>query len=120
MKEDFRTPAIEVRKCNGDMVVTAELPGLNKEDVKVEMTEDALVIRGERKTEHKEDHDGFHTTERSYGRFYRSIPLPEGAKTEEVKAELADGVLKVSIPSPEMKKLPREVPVETATSAKAA
>jgi HSP20 family protein len=119
-KEEFWTPVVEVRKCNGDLVVTAELPGLRKEDVKVEMTDDALVIQGERKSEHKEDHEGYHRTERSYGRFYRSIPLPEGAKTDQVKAELADGVLKISIPAPETKKLPREVPIESGVKAKAA
>jgi len=119
-KEEFWTPVVEIRKCNGDLVVTAELPGLRKEDVKVEMTDDALVIEGERKSEHKEDHEGYHRTERSYGRFYRSIPLPEGAKTDQVKAELADGVLKISIPAPEAKKLPREVPIETGAKARAA
>lgn len=119
-KEDFWTPVVEVRKCNGDLVVTAELPGLQKDDVKVEMTDDALVIKGERRTEHKEDHEGYHRTERSYGRFYRSIPLPEGAKTGQVKAELTNGVLKVSIPAPEAKKLPRQVPVETGAANKAA
>jgi len=119
-KEEFWAPVVEVRKCNGDLVVTAELPGIEKENVKVETTEDALVIHGERKAEHKEDHEGYHTTERSYGRFYRSIPLPEGAKTDSVKAEMANGVLKVSIPVPEAKKLPRAVPIETGTTAKAA
>ena len=75
------TPIVDVRQCNGDLVVTAELPGLKKEDVKVELTDDSLVIQGERKHEHKEDHEGFHSFKRSYGQFYRSIPLPEGVKT---------------------------------------
>lgn len=119
-KEEFWTPVVEVRRCNGDLVVTAELPGLKKEDVKVEMIDDALVITGERKSEHREDHEGYHRTERSYGRFYRSIPLPEGAKTDQVKAELAEGVLKISIPAPEARKLPREVPIEAGANAKAA
>jgi HSP20 family molecular chaperone IbpA len=70
------TPTVDVQQCNGDLVVTAELPGLKKEDVKVELTDDSLVIQGERKHEHKEDHEGFQSWERSYGQFYRSIPLP--------------------------------------------
>lgn len=106
------TPAVDVQQCNGNVVVTAELPGLKKEDVKVELTEDSLIIQGERKQEHKEDHEGFHSWERSYGQFYRSIPLPEGAKTDEAKAELTEGVLKVSVPISEMKKKTREIPVE--------
>jgi HSP20 family protein len=104
-------PSIDIRQCNGTLEVAAELPGLKKEDVKVEVTDDSLVIEGERKQEHKEDHEGYHRWERSYGRFYRAIPLPEGAKTEQVKAELKDGVLRVSIPVPESKSKARQVPV---------
>jgi len=106
-------PAMDVRQCNGDLVVTAELPGLKKDEVKVEVTDDALVIQGERKREHKEDHEGYHRWERSYGQFYRSIALPEGAKTDQVKAELQDGVLKVSVPVPQAEKKSRQIPVET-------
>jgi HSP20 family protein len=117
-KEDFWTPVVEVRKCNGELVVSAELPGIRKDDVKVELTGEALVIHGERKSEHTEDHNGYHRTERTYGHFYRTIPLPEGARTDQVKAELTNGVLKVSIPTPEAKKpQPRTVPVETGSRA---
>jgi HSP20 family protein len=105
-------PPVDIRKCNGDVVVTAELPGLKKEDVKVELTEDALIIQGERKQEHTEDHEGFHSWERSYGKFYRSIPLPEGAKMDQAKAELTDGVLKVSVPVSEAKKKTLQIAVE--------
>jgi HSP20 family protein len=105
------SPAVDVRRCNGDLVVSAELPGLKKEDIKVEVTEEALVIEGERKREHKEDHEGYHRWERNYGRFYRVLPLPEGAKTEQVKAELKDGVLRISVPVPELAKSSRQIPV---------
>jgi HSP20 family protein len=119
-------PAVDVRRCNGDLVITAELPGLKKEDIKVEVTDTALVIEGERKLEHKEDHEGFHRLERSYGKFYRTVPLPEGAKTALAKAELTDGVLKIAIPvpaakTPEEMTRARKVPIETGTTtAKAA
>ncbi len=105
-------PAIDVRQCDGSLVVTAELPGLKKEDVNIQVKDDNLILEGERRREHKEDHEGFHRTERSYGRFYRSIPLPEGAKAEEVKAELADGVLKVSMPVESAKKPVRQIRIE--------
>jgi len=105
------TPTVDVTKCNGDLVVTAELPGLKKEEVKVELTEDALVIEGERKREHKVDHEGYHRVERSYGKFYRSIPLPKEAKTDLAKAELNEGVLKVTVPVPETKPKAREIPI---------
>jgi HSP20 family protein len=92
------SPAVDVRQCNGDLVITAEVPGLKKDEVKVELTDDALVIQGERKREHEEDHEGYHRSERSFGQFYRSITLPEGARTDRAKAELQDGVLRVSVP----------------------
>jgi len=105
------TPTMDVTRCNGDLVVTAELPGLKKEEVKVEMTEDALVIEGERKREHKTDHEGYHRVERSYGKFYRSILLPKEAKTDLVKAELNEGILKITIPVGEAKPKAREIPI---------
>ncbi len=105
------TPTIDVTRCNGNLVVTAELPGLKKEEVKVEMTEDALIIEGERRSEHKTDHEGFHSMERSYGKFYRSIPLPKEAKPDLVKAELNEGILKVTVPVAETKPKTREIPI---------
>jgi len=105
------SPTVDVTRCNGDLVVTAELPGLKKEEVKVEMTEDALVIEGERKREHKIDHEGYHKVERSYGKFYRAIPLPKEAKTDMAKAELNEGILKVTIPVAEAKPKAREIPI---------
>jgi HSP20 family protein len=111
-------PAIDIQQCNGALMVTAELPGLKKEDVKVELTDDMLIIQGERKREHKEDHEGYHRWERSYGHFYRSIPLPEGAKADQVKAELNDGILTVSLPVPEVKKQVRQITIEEGAKSK--
>jgi HSP20 family protein len=113
------TPAVDVRQCNGDLVVTAELPGLKKEEIKVSLVDNALVVQGERKRDHEEDHEGYHRWERSYGQFYRSIPLPEGAKYDQVKAEMVDGVLKVTVPVPESKKV-RQVPIEAKPAVAAA
>jgi HSP20 family protein len=105
-------PAIDVQQCGGSMVIAAELPGLKREDVKVEVADNAVIIEGEKKREHKDDHEGYHRWERSYGHFYRAVPLPQGAKTDQVKAELKDGVLKVSVPVPESQKKLRQVPIE--------
>lgn len=107
-------PAIDIEHCNGDLVVTAELPGLKKEEVKVELSDKVLIIEGERSREHKTDHEGYHRYERSYGKFYRSIPLPEGAKADQAKAEINDGVLKVTISAPQEKKNVRQVEVKQA------
>jgi HSP20 family protein len=106
------TPAIEVFEGEGNLVVRAELPGLNKEDVKVEMTDDGLVIQGERKREHEERREGFYRSERSYGRFYRLVPLPEDANAEQVRAQFNNGVLEISVPVPERKTNRREIPIE--------
>jgi HSP20 family protein len=73
---------------------------MKKEDVKVEVTDGQLAISGERKSEAEEKGEEFYRCEREYGSFYRSVPLPEGAKLEDVKAIFADGVLEVSVPLP--------------------
>jgi len=114
------TPTVDINKVNGNVLVTAELPGLKKEEVKVTLTENALVIEGERKREHTEEKEGYHRYERSYGNFYRAIPLPEGFKADQTKAELTEGVLKITIPVAEEKKNVREVKVEEAAPAKKA
>lgn len=104
-------PATDVKVVEGNLIVTTDLPGLKKEEIKVEVTDKALVIEGERKYEAKEEKPGFSKVERSYGKFYREIPLPEGAKIDLAKAELTNGVLTVSLPVPEMKKA-KPVPIE--------
>jgi HSP20 family protein len=112
---DAWSPAIDVREHEGNLVVHADLPGLNKDDVKLDVTEDALVIQGERKREHEEQQGGHYRSERSYGSFYRSIPLPEGANVEQAKANFDNGVLEISIPIPEGKRKSRSIPIESAS-----
>jgi HSP20 family protein len=106
-------PAIEVSERNGNLVVYADLPGLSKEDVHVEATDDAIVIEGERREEHKDEQGGVHRTERSYGHFYRSIPLPEGANAENARATFNNGVLEITMPLPERKSNRRQIPLES-------
>jgi HSP20 family protein len=105
-------PPIEVRENQGNLVIATELPGLNKEDVKVEETDEAVVIQGERKRERQDDSGGIHRSERYYGSFYREIPLPQGAKAEEAKAQFNNGVLEVTVPIPESQRRTRQVPIE--------
>jgi HSP20 family protein len=105
------SPLMEVKEKEGKLHVTAELPGLKKEDVKVHIDGDTLVVEGERKQEKEEKREGYYRSERSYGKFYRSILLPEGAKTDQAAAEFNNGVLEVSIPIPEMKAKSQEVPI---------
>jgi len=105
-------PPIEVRENQGNLVIATELPGLNKEDVKVEVTEDAVVIQGERKHEREEDRGGIHRSERHYGSFYREIPLPQGAKADQAKAQFTNGLLEITIPVPESQRRTRQIPIE--------
>jgi HSP20 family protein len=93
-------PAVEVLAKSGEFVVRAELPGLSKDDINVEVEEDALIIRGERKHEKEEKDEHFYRSERSYGSFSRVVPLPEGAKTDSVKASFKNGVLEITMPAP--------------------
>src|SRR4051794_17206464 len=112
------SPAIEVTEREGNYVVRAELPGLKPEDVKVECTDDALVIEGERKIEREED--GGRRSERMYGRFSRVIPLPEGAKVTDAQARFQDGVLEVTIPVAKRDEKRRQIPIESGASANSA
>jgi HSP20 family protein len=94
------TPQIEVSQRNNELVVRADLPGMSKDDVKVDVTEDAITIQGERRQEHEEERGGVYRTERSYGTFYRAIALPEGTITDQAKATFKDGVLEITMPAP--------------------
>jgi HSP20 family protein len=94
------SPAIEVHQQDHDLVIHADLPGLKKEDLKLDISEDAVTIEGERRKETSGEEGGFYRSERSYGRFCRTIALPEGAMTDQAKATFANGVLEIRMPSP--------------------
>ena len=117
------TPEIEVLQKNGEFIVRADLPGMKKEDVKVELTGNILTISGERKEEKEEKREGYYRSERSYGSFYRQVPLPEGAKSETAKADFTDGVLEITIEAPQREPKPRRLEIkqrEGSAKAKAA
>lgn len=93
-------PKVDVFEKENRLVTRVDLPGVKKEDLKVEVTDGHLALSGERKVEKEEKKDNVYRTEREYGSFYRAVPLPEGVKLEDVKATFADGVLEVSVPLP--------------------
>lgn len=97
-------PPIEVIAKGEELVVKAELPGLSKEDIKVECTDDEVIIQGERRQEHKEEYEGGFHTERTYGKFFRRVPLPEGTRAEEAKAVFRDGILEITMKAPKQPK----------------
>ena len=93
-------PQVEVSQRHNELIVRADLPGMNKDDITVDVTEDAIAIHGERRREHDETSGGVYRSERSYGSFYREIPLPEGAMADQAKASFKDGVLEITMPAP--------------------
>jgi HSP20 family protein len=93
------SPKIDVLQREGQLVIRADLPGLGKEDVKVEVGDGVITIQGERKQEKKEERKGYCYSECSYGSFYRAIPLPEGAEAAKATAEFRKGVLEVIVPT---------------------
>lgn len=95
------TPQVEVLQRDKEFVIRAELPGINKDNVKVELRDDSIVLSGERQEERKEEREGFLRTERSYGSFYREIPLPPGVDTSKATATFREGVLEITMPSSE-------------------
>lgn len=110
-KEMRFAPAIEIAEKEGALFVKADVPGLKKEDVKVDVSAEGLTIAGERKEEKEEKKVGYFRTERLYGSFERFVPLPEGALVDKAEANFKDGVLEVKVPlgrieTPERKRLP--------------
>jgi HSP20 family protein len=91
-------PDIEVIERPNDILVRADLPGMQADDIEVSVDDGVLTISGEREQERREDEEGFVRTERVYGQFFRSIPLPEGADPERVEAQFRNGVLEVTVP----------------------
>lgn len=113
-------PQIEVLHKNGQFMVRVDLPGLKKDDVKIELTDDLLTLSGERKEEKEEKREGFYRSERSYGSFYREIPLPDGARTENAAATFVNGVLEITIPVPKVEPSIRKLEIKEPTETKAA
>jgi HSP20 family protein len=96
-REGLWSPRVETFQKGDRFVVRAELPGLKKDDVQVDVSDDAITIRGERREEHEEDREGFYQTEREYGQFYRTILLPDGAIGDSAQAAFRNGVLEITM-----------------------
>jgi HSP20 family protein len=116
---DWR-PAMDVKEEKGKFVVKADLPGVNKEDVKVTVTDGVLTVEGERKHEKEEKGEGYFRSERAYGNFYRSIELPEGANADQASAQFSNGVLEIAVPMPETQHKRQEIPIHDGMKSKSA
>jgi HSP20 family protein len=109
------SPPIETFERDGRFVLRAELPGLSPDDVRVEVQDDALILEGERKSEFEAEEKGAWRSERAYGRFSRTIPLPDGAQADKAEARFENGVLEVSIPVQEDSNRRRRIEIQGAS-----
>ena len=94
-------PSIDVSETKSDLVVKAELPGMEAKDIEISLNEGLLTIKGDKKQEREEKEEGYHLIERSYGSFTRSIRLPKDVQSDKINASYKNGVLKVILPKSE-------------------
>lgn len=107
------SPTVDIFEEGGDVVVKAELPGMKKEDIDVNITDDTISISGEKKKEEKVEKKNYYRLERSHGSFTRSFRMPTKVQTDKAKANFKDGVLEVRIPkTEEAKKKEKKIPIE--------
>lgn len=107
------SPKVDIFEEGDNFVVKAEIPGMKKEDIEVNLTDDMVTISGEKKQEEKVEKKDYYRLERSYGSFTRSFRLPKEVQTDKAKATFKDGVLEVKVPkTEEAKKKEKKVPVE--------
>jgi len=93
-------PSMDVTETDKEIELTAELPGLEEKDVQINLTDNMLTIRGEKKAEKEQKDKDYRLIERSYGSFMRSLELPTGINPDAIKATIDKGVLKVTVPKP--------------------
>jgi HSP20 family protein len=97
----MRIPSVDVYEEKDDVVIKAEIPGLSKEDINVQVTDSTLTIKGEKKREEEVKEDDYYRCERSFGSFTRAVALPCDVKADQVKASFKNGVLEVRMPKTE-------------------
>jgi HSP20 family protein len=124
VRPDTWVPAMEMRGYDDHLEILVELPGIEWMDVRVEAIGDRLVVQGERRHDIPADviPRPFRRSERRYGHFYRDIALPEGADTEHIQAELKNGILRITIPTPRgvTRTEGRRVPITTTSASESA
>lgn len=104
-------PKVDVFEEDDHIVMKAELPGVEKDKIAIDVDGRVLTVKGERSSENEVKEDNYFMRERSFGRFQRSFTLPAETDSEKIKAEYKDGVLKLNIPKPESSK-PRQITVQ--------
>ena len=108
-------PNVDIFETDNELVLKADIPGVDQKDIDIRIENGTLSIKGERKFEKEENNKGFHRMERSYGSFVRYFTLPETVDTEHVKAEYNNGVLNLTLPKKEIAK-PRAIKVQVSNN----
>ena len=103
-------PSVDIAETDNEVVVTAELPGVEQDNVDITITDDVLTLKGEKKEEKEVKEKNYHRIERSYGSFQRSISLPAGVQADKAKATYKDGVLHITVPKAEEAK-PKQIKI---------
>jgi HSP20 family protein len=91
-------PSVDIYETENELVLTAEVPGIDEKDVEIKIEDNTLTLKGERKFEKETKEENFHRIERSYGSFYRAFTLPNSIDADKIQAEHENGVLKISMP----------------------
>ncbi len=103
-------PVVDIFDNDTNIVIKAELPGIDKKDIVIDIKDRVLTLRGERSSENDVQEDHFYRRERTYGKFERSFTLPAHAVADDIKADYKDGVLRIDIPKPETQQ-PKQITV---------
>lgn len=109
-----RVPAVDLRETDNDVILKADLPGVKKENLSVEVTPEAVTLKGQTGEEKEEKGEGYYCRERSWGGFERVVPLPVEVQADKARAKYADGVLEITMPKTEAAKAaqPHKVKIE--------
>jgi len=110
-RQESWLPAVDVFDTKDAVVLKAELAGMNPDDIQIEVEDNVLTIKGERKFEEKVDDERYYRIERRFGSFQRSLALPQGVKADEITATYEDGILTVTVPKAEEEK-PKRIEVK--------
>jgi HSP20 family protein len=100
-KSDFWTPTVELKDAGDNLVLRAQLPGMDAKDLDIQVTQEAVAIAGEHRQEEKSDRNGYFRSEFRYGKFRRVVPLPVAIQNNKVQAEYKDGLLTLTLPKVE-------------------
>ena len=103
-------PVVDIYDNDNNIIIKAELPGMDKKDIVIDLKDRVLTLKGERSFENEVKEENYHKRERAFGKFNRAFTLPVGLNPDKIKADFKDGVLKIDIPKPEEEK-PKQITI---------